>query len=146
MSPSQLVLPMSDRRPEPERLKAHSTILARARSHFAAMMAVIEGLREALCEIGERMLLLQADYREAIGRCRLLLYVRKDREGVPRGLYWGKLIKIAKDGQIRKLITHLPGRLSRGSIYCIALRSADRELFWQFDRQEIGRASCRERV
>ena len=128
---------MPERRLEPERLTAHSSIWARARSHFAAMAAVIGGLREALREVGERMLLLQDDYREMIGRCRLLLYVRKDREGVPRGLYWGKLNKVEKDGQIRRLITHLPGRLSRGSIYWIALRSADRELFWDFDRQRL---------
>jgi hypothetical protein len=124
-------------RPEPERPPAHSSILARARIHFAAMKAVIEGLRSALREVGERMLLLQADFRKAIGPCRLLLYVRKDREGVPRGLYWGKLIRVVKDGQIRKLIVHLPGRLRSRSIFRIGLRWADRELFQDFDRQRL---------
>jgi len=128
---------MPGSRPEPERLKAHSSILGRARSHFAAMMAVIGGLREALREVGERMLFLQAEYRAAIGPCRLLLYVRKDREGVPRGLYWGKLIKVEKDGQIRKLITHLPGRLNRGAIFSIALRWSDKDLLRHFDRQRL---------
>ena len=112
-------------------------MLARARSHFAAMKAVIEGLRETLWEVGERMLLLQADYRAAIGPCRLLLYVRKDREGVPRGLYRGKLIKVEKDGQIRKLIVHLPGRLRSTSIFQIGLRWGDRELFRDFDRKRL---------
>ena len=124
-------------RPEPERQPASSSILARARGHFAAMKAVIEGLREVLWEVGQRMLILQADYRAAIGPCRLLLYVRKDREGVPRGLYWGKLIKIVKDGQLRKLIVHLPGRLRSTSIFRIGLRWGDRELFRDFDRQRL---------
>ena len=137
LSAWQLGLPMPAPRPEPERPPAHSSILARARGHFAAMMAVIGGLREALCEVGERMFLLQADYRKAIGPCRLLLYVRKDREGVPRGLYWGKLIKAVKDGQIRKLIVHLPGRLRSGSVFRIGLRWDDRELFRDFDRQRL---------
>ena len=101
------------------------------------MKAVIGGLREALWEVGERMLLLQGDYRAAIGPCRLLLYVRKDREGVPRGLYWGNLIKVVKDGQVRKLIVHLPGRLRSGSIFRIGLRWEDRELFRDFDRQRL---------
>jgi hypothetical protein len=124
-------------RPEPERLPVHSSILARARIHFAAMMAVISGLREALREVGELMLLLQADYRKAIGPCKLLLYVRKDREEVPRGLYWGKLIRVMKDGQIRKLIVHLPGRLRSKSIFRIGLRWGDREYFQDFDRQRL---------
>ena len=128
---------MSEPRPEPARLPVHSSILARARSHFAALKAVIEGLREALWEVGQRMLLLQADYRKAIGPCKLLLYVRKDRKGVPRGLYWGKLIKVVKDGQTRKLIVHLPGRLRSRSISRIGLRWADRELFQHFDRQRL---------
>ena len=101
------------------------------------MKAVIEGLREVLWEVGQRMLLLQADYRTAIGPCRLILYVRKDREGVPRGLYWGKLIKVVKDGQLRKLIVHLPGRLRSTSIFRIGLRWGDRELFRDFDRQRL---------
>ena len=105
--------------------------------HFAAMLVVIGGLREALLEVGERMLFLQANYRAAIGPCRLLLYVRKDHEGVPRGLYWGKLIKVEKDGQTRKLIIHLPGRLRSKSIFRIGLRCADRELFQHFDRRRL---------
>src|SRR5262245_55970754 len=113
---------MPARRPEPERLSLYSSIRARARSHFGALMAVIEGLRAALLEVGERMVLLQADYRAAIGPCRLLLYLRKDRDRLPRGLYWGKLIKVDGDGQIRKLIIHLPGRLKRASIYWVAFR------------------------
>src|SRR6185295_1105696 len=133
----RLGLPMPAPRPEPERLPAHSSILARARGHFAALKAVIEGLREALREVGERMLFLQAKYREAIGPCRLLLYVRKDREGVPRGLYWGKLIRVVKDGQSRKLIVHLPGRLRSRSVFQVGLRWADRELFHHFDRQRL---------
>src|SRR5688572_3889238 len=124
-------------RPEPERLPAHSSILARARGHFTAMRAVIGGLRDALWEVGQRMLILQADYRTAIGPCKLLLYVRKDRAGVPRGLYWGKLIRVVKDGQIRKLIVHLPGRLRSRSIFRIGLRWEDRKLFRDFDRQRL---------
>ena len=101
------------------------------------MMAVVGGLREELWEVGERMLILQGEYRVAIGPCRLLLYVRKDREKVARGLYWGKLNKVEKDGQIRRLITHLPGRLRSGSIYFVAMRSSQRELFWDFDRRRL---------
>jgi hypothetical protein len=138
LSPKWLVLPMPARRPEPEGLSAHSSILARARAHFGAMIAVIEGLRAELLEVGERMILLQADYRSAIGPCRLLLYVRKDRDGVPRGLYWGKLFKAVRDGQTRKLVTHLPGRLNHSSIYWVALRWHDRELLRNFDKQRLG--------
>src|SRR5688572_2227786 len=137
---------MPSRRPEPERLSAHSSILARARRHFGAMIAVIEGLRAELLEVGQRMILLQDDYRAAIGPCRLLLYVRKDRDGVPRGLYWGKLIKVERDGATRKLIKHLPGRLSRNSIYWVALRWHDHELLWNFDKRRLALNGRRGRV
>lgn len=109
----------------------------RARHWFAYLSAAIAALRELLAEVEHRMERLAEQYSALVGRCRLVLYLKRDRERRPQALYWGRAFRRETLDGTQRLRAHLRGKLTSRTIFLVSYRWSERELFFDFDRRRL---------